>query len=442
MPQTNGRARAPMNVLLAKSRGFAPTLSTWVVGAVVIVTLMVLALTAGIPGFLVCAGGVGIATSFYVVLSGRRSWALLPNRRFAGIALAMSLGVLVSGISLGGPTLNQSELAATGLGMWSETLPPGSEATPFPATTATTSPTAGVTAADSPQNPGAEFASGSTSVPEGPQGSAPAATAAQVLAAIPIKGRAPKTGYDRTGMFGEAWIDDDNNGCDTRNDILARDLTAVTTSGTCRVLTGTLNSPYTAAQVDFVRGNDTSALVQIDHLVALSNAWQTGAQQLTQSQRVSLANDPLNLLAVDGRSNSQKGDGDAATWLPSNKSIRCSYIARQISVKASYGLWVTQAEHDAMAGILSGCENEPALLPTAAPESTPIDVGPVAPPVVAEPLIPDPAVTAPPELSPAPSAFYENCDAVRAAGAAPITSEQPGYSYTLDRDKDGIACET
>ena len=218
--------------------------------------------------------------------------------------------------------------------------------------------------------PGPASASPAPASPPGeasPPGSAPAppagngSTALEVLATIPVKGRAPKTGYDRTGMFGSAWLDADRNGCDTRNDVLARDLTAIVTSGPCTVTSGTLVSPYTTATIAFVRGNDTSALVQIDHLVALSNAWQTGAQQLSQEQRISLANDPLNLLAVDGRSNSQKGDGDTATWLPANTGIRCGYVARQVSVKAAYGLWVTRAEADAMTRVLETCPGEPAL---------------------------------------------------------------------------------
>jgi len=198
--------------------------------------------------------------------------------------------------------------------------------------------------------------------PPGPA-SAPSVegSALEVLATIPVKGKAPKTGYDRTGMFGSAWLDADHNGCDTRNDVLARDLTAIVTSGPCTITSGILVSPYTTATIDFVRGNDTSALVQIDHLVALSNAWQTGAQQLSQEQRIALANDPLNLLAVDGRSNSQKGDGDTATWLPANTGIRCGYVARQVSVKAAYGLWVTRAEADAMTRVLETCPGEPAL---------------------------------------------------------------------------------
>jgi hypothetical protein len=127
------------------------------------------------------------------------------------------------------------------------------------------------------------------------------------------------------------------------------------------VTSGVLVSPYTGETINFVRGNTTSTAVQIDHVVALANAWQTGAQQLSQEQRIALANDPINLFAVDGRSNSQKGAGDTATWLPSAKAFRCTYVAHQVSVKAKYGLWVTSAEHDAMSRILSGCPNEPAV---------------------------------------------------------------------------------
>jgi hypothetical protein len=178
-----------------------------------------------------------------------------------------------------------------------------------------------------------------------------------VLATLPIKGRAPKTGYSRD-QFGQAWADVDRNGCDTRNDMLRRDLTSLAIKpGTrdCVVLSGRLNDPYTAAPINFLRGTSTSTAVQIDHVVALSDAWQKGAQQLSADRRTAFANDPLNLLAVDGPANQQKSDGDAATWLPPNRSFRCEYVARQISVKSSYSLWVTQAEHDAMARVLGDC---------------------------------------------------------------------------------------
>lgn len=174
------------------------------------------------------------------------------------------------------------------------------------------------------------------------------------LAELPVKGRAPMTGYERD-EFGHGWIDVDRNGCDTRNDILARDLDAIDRPAGCRVLAGVLDDPYTGRLIRFVRGEGTSQFVQIDHVVPLANAWVTGAQRLTEEERVAFANDPLNLLAVDGATNAQKGAGDAATWLPPDRSFRCEYVARQVEVKAAHGLWVTSPERDAIARVLEGC---------------------------------------------------------------------------------------
>lgn len=189
--------------------------------------------------------------------------------------------------------------------------------------------------------------------PATPGVAAPESLAA--LKSLPIKGRAPKTGYTRD-QFGPAWADVDRNGCDTRNDVLRRDLTDETFEpNNCVVLTGTLADKYTGKTINFARGSKTSSLVQIDHMVALSDAWQKGAQQLSAEQRKQLANDPLNLMAADGPANSQKSDSDTASWLPANKPFRCEYVSRQIAVKAKYKLWVTQAEHDAMEGVLKNC---------------------------------------------------------------------------------------
>ena len=189
-------------------------------------------------------------------------------------------------------------------------------------------------------------------------------TASSVLASLPVKGRAPKTGYTRA-QFGQAWADVDRNGCDTRNDMLKRDLTNIeykVKTRDCVVLTGVLVDRYSGETINFVRGNVTSMEVQIDHVIALSNAWQTGAFKLTVAQRTALANDPMNLFAVKGRLNSQKGDGDAATWLPPLKSFRCAYVAQQIAVKAKYSLWVTAPEKEAMTRILTACPKQ--MLPT------------------------------------------------------------------------------
>ena len=172
------------------------------------------------------------------------------------------------------------------------------------------------------------------------------------LGKLEVKGRAPKSGYTRK-QFGNGW--GKINGCSVREVILARDLTDEKIDEKCRVLLGVLNDPYTGQIIHFQRGEKSSSKVQIDHVVALSDAWQKGAQQLSAGEREKLANDPLNLLAVDGPANQAKGDGDAATWLPSNKPFRCQYVARQIAVKRRYRLWVTEAEKNAMAGILGNC---------------------------------------------------------------------------------------
>ncbi|WP_223979511.1 HNH endonuclease family protein [Arthrobacter sp. NicSoilB8] len=192
----------------------------------------------------------------------------------------------------------------------------------------------------------------------------PEASAASLLDTLPVKGRAARDTYDRSA-FGQAWLDADRNGCDTRNDILRRDLEAaefVTGSG-CQVAGGTLREPYTGRTIAFRRGAETSAAVQIDHVVALGDAWQKGAQQLTAQQREHLANDPLNLIAVDGPANQDKSASDAATWLPPNKAFRCHYVARQISVKAAYLLWVTPTEKEAMKRILGSCPQQQSIVP-------------------------------------------------------------------------------
>lgn len=358
----------------APTRWFTPTPSTWIVGAILALLLTGATVTTGPSGLLLVLGTVAVLTALYVVITGRRSWASIPSRKIGAITLAGALILALAGGAVAGQPGPDAIVA--------EALIVDESAAPV---------------ADDPALDG---------------------TALALLATIPTRGKAPQSGYDRTEMFGTAWLDVDRNGCDTRNDILARDVTAAVKSGSCRVLTGNLVSPYTAATIAFERGSGTSALVHIDHVVALSNAWQTGAQQLTQAQRVSFANDPMNLLAVDGRSNARKGAGDTATWLPPNKDFRCAYVARQASVKAAYGLWVTPAERDAMERVLESCSGEPALTPSVS--------------------------TAPaPSPSPSPSeVYYANCDAVAAAGAAPLQAGQPGYAAKLDRDQDGIACDT
>lgn len=340
-----------------------------------------------------------------------------------------------------------------------------------------------------------------TVAPAGQQ-AAPTGTALAQLRTLEVKGRAPKTGYDRES-FG--WRDDvDRNGCDTRNDILRRDLKNITTkAGTqgCVVLSGRVDSPYSGSSYDFVR-NPTNT--DIDHVVALSDAWQSGASSWDAQKKIAFANDPLNLLAVESTLNRQKGDGDAATWLPPHKPYRCEYVARQVAVKAKYGLWVKPAEAEAIERVLTACPDmkvfDRSVEPPATDSTTEAKPAPTERPRRAEkpkradkprqadkpaPLVREVEREAPkkeaskkahtkksapkteePKKSSSKKVHtkkstsktedskkssskkkssggkgFRNCTEAWEKGAAPVHRGEPGYAPKLDRNNDGVGCE-
>ena len=338
------------------------------------------------------------------------------NRTIRSLSVVLAAAVLLSGC---GPA---ADGPATSLG--------NSGSSPRSADTAQTpSPTATPTATLSPVV--APVASVAPTTPRKSSTPKPAVpvTALAAVEKLTVKGRGPKTGYTRA-QFGQAWFDTDRNGCDTRNDVLRRDLTSRQMKNACKVLAGTLApDPYTGTSIRFVYGGASE--VDIDHLVALSDAWQKGAATWPAGKRLALANDPLNLLAVDSSTNRSKGDGDTATWLPPNKAFRCTYVARQVAVKGRYAIWVTAAERGAMTRVLRTCPTMP--LPGPGSASTV-----AALPRAAQPA---PAPAPPPVPEPPASVYYANCTAVRAAGAAPIHRGDPGYASKLDGDGDGIGCE-
>jgi hypothetical protein len=161
---------------------------------------------------------------------------------------------------------------------------------------------------------------------------------------VPVRVR----GYDYLrAAFGDAWTDENNapgghNGCDTRNDILDRDLVDKTYVSIKRcptaVATGTLHDPYTNAVTAFMRGEKTGAAVQIEHIVPLAYAWDMGARNWTDELRVRFANDPANLLAVSGQVNQDKGDLEPALWMPPNTAFHCQYAMQFIAVLRGYRL--------------------------------------------------------------------------------------------------------
>jgi hypothetical protein len=257
-------------------------------------------------------------------------------------------------------------------------------------------------------------------------------TAAAAILALPVKGRAAKTGYART-QFGPAWVDVNRNGCDSRNDMLGAYLTGTVMSGSCKVLSGVLDDPYTGAAISFVYGGASE--VDIDHLVSLSDAWQKGAARWAYAKRVAFANDPLNLQPTDASANRQKSDSDAATWLPPNTSYRCAYVARQAAVKKKYGVWVTAAERAAMLSILGRCPGQ--ALPKPGPQPTlASNTGGRAPGSASTPA---PTRKA---SSGGTDPDYGTCTSAKAAGKGPYyQGKDPEYGWYTDRDHDGIVCE-
>lgn len=180
---------------------------------------------------------------------------------------------------------------------------------------------------------------------------------ASILSTLRVEdGQKSKKLYDRES-FAYQKVDLDGNGCLIRDDILARDLTDVVYQEKvpCAVREGVLKDPYTGKTIVFKKGKNTSKKVQIDHVVALRNAWDSGADRWDKNKRVQFGNDPLNLLAVEGKANEDKSDKSADYWLPSNKEFRCEYVARQIKIKEKYDLTVTSSEKRAMQKVLHSC---------------------------------------------------------------------------------------
>ena len=239
-----------------------------------------------------------------------------------GIAFLFVVGAIVGPFATDSPPIDWDN---SGGGSISETAAPTPE------------PTATEAAPDVPARPG---------------------SAMKALNRLKVREMTSGSGYDREGKFGEAWIDVDGNGCDTRNDILARDFASIARSDGCIIYKGVLKDRYTGKRIRFTRGQGTSLAVQVDHVVALHNAWMTGARRLSYEMRVALANDPLNLQAVDGPTNGRKSDSDASWWLPPRRGYQCKYVARQISVKRAYRLWVTPDEKIAMQAVLTTCPRQ------------------------------------------------------------------------------------
>ena len=407
----------------------------------------------GLTGALVMCGLVVLVVGTYAVLTGRRT-SLARNRKGGAGAVAAAFALIATGGALADTPPLVEPAPTTAQATTPDPAPSPAAPSEAPAPTSSEPTTSEPTTPEPTSGAPAETAtSPAPAVAEAePAVVAAPGTALAALADLEVKGRAPKTGYDRD-RFAYRSHDLDRNGCDVRNDILRRDLDDIVikhgTQG-CVVETGTLTDPYSGDAIDFVRGGADGGGIEIDHVVALSDAWQKGAQAWDEDVFRTFGNDPLNLLAVRGSLNAQKGAGDAATWLPPNKDFRCAYVARQVAVKQEYDLWVTTAEHDAIRRILTGCPDEPlpvsefpplapelagpAPAPTLAPNPEP------APPAAAPAPIVGPAPTQ--EPAPATDPRFDTCKAAKAAGYGPyVEGKDPEYAWYRDADKDGAVCE-
>lgn len=411
--------------------------------AVVAVAIIVVgsSATQGWVGLLLGAGIMAMLAGITAALRGRLPSAWLINR---------AVGVIVAGIGLALFMLGVVFSAGSATPI-SATAPSSPTTTPTVNSARKATPTARPKSSPTPKPKQSSRPEPSpTTAPVRSRPAPPPAAADTALAAVALltaKGRAPMTGYGRS-EYGQAWADVDGNGCDTRDDILRRDLDPVTVeAGTngCLVLAGVLHDPYTDATIDFTRGVATSAQVQIDHVVALGDSWQKGAQHWSAAKREDFANDPLNLLAVDGPANDWKGDGDTATWLPPNKADRCSYVSRQVAVKRAYALWVTVAERDAMERVLRTCPNQALPTEQSSTHRVAATARVTSAPVPTATSTPTPrATTNPPpgtgstKLDPR----FLTCADANADGYGPYRQgTDPEYYWYRDADHDGIDCE-
>lgn len=269
--------------------------------------------------------------------------------------------------------------------------------------------------------------------------SASSEDARTVLDSLPVKGRAPKTGYDREKF--PHWVDLNDDGCDSDIDAI-RAWANVEMAGKCDVAAAQLVDPYSGETLSW--NGPRANVVDIDHVVALSNAWQTGAQQFDVEKRTGIANDPLSLIPVDAGLNRQKGDSDAASWLPPNKDFRCAYVARQVAVKKKYSLWVTSSEKDAITRVLEGCSGE--KVPTEGEVSTVSGkTGSNKTPDSAAPSATRTSSTSGRSSEKSTSSSIsepKTCAEVKAAGKGPFRKGKDAeYAKYRDADGDGVVCE-
>jgi len=147
------------------------------------------------------------------------------------------------------------------------------------------------------------------------------------------------------------WIDADNNGCDTRAEVLLEEATTTPKIGAkCKLTGGKWLSTYDGKVVT------NASQLDVDHLVPLAEAWRSGAWKWSDAEREIYANDLQNrraLIAVSASTNRTKGDKDPSKWLPSKN--KCAYVENWITVKLKYSLTVDSTEASTLRSQITNC---------------------------------------------------------------------------------------
>jgi hypothetical protein len=255
-------------------------------------------------------------------------------------------------------------------------------------------------------------------------------SAEDMLGRLAIAPESNSSTYKRT-LF-KHWVDQDKDSCDTREEVLLQEsISPAKRSAGCKITSGKWLSQYEKKTFTKPTGLD------IDHMVPLKEAWESGAHSWTATQRQAFANDlgfKGSLIAVSASTNRSKGDKDPSKWLPANKSFVCTYVVTWIQVKYRWSLTIDADEHSAIVNTLGSCPvsklfelPKQIIAPKQAPQSSS--------PIVTES---SPVETPGTSLDPR----FDSCSTAKSEGYGPyVRGDDPEYDWYRDGDGDGIVCE-
>lgn len=187
-------------------------------------------------------------------------------------------------------------------------------------------------------------------VPSAAHAATYSAPLSQAVASLPVASEV-RTGYDRD-LF-TLWTDADGDGCNTRNEVLIAEAEEAPSVGSGCALSGGRWFSYYDGVSQYAPAD-----LDIDHMVPLAEAWDSGARSWSGAKRTSYANDLgdyRTLVAVTDSVNQTKSDQDPAEWLPAQQ--QCRYLREWVAVKHRWALSVDSAEKSALTSLASGCSD-------------------------------------------------------------------------------------